>query len=105
MRGISDLIPDSGKYGLAGKISAAVGIKGSPSAPVLSGNLQSPSFTVQGNTRVNPSVTFSYAKDGLTLQKSGGTLNGMPIQLSGTVGPLTSKTPAIDVKAQLTVKP
>lgn len=105
VRGISDLIPDSGKYGLAGKISAAVGIKGSPSAPVLSGSLQSPSFTVQGNTLVNPSVTFSYAKDVLTLQKSGGTLNGMPIQLSGTVGPLTSKTPAIDVKAQLTVKP
>ena len=50
-------------------------------------------------------MTFSYAKDVLTLQKSGGTLNGMPIQLSGTVGPLTSKTPAIDVKAQLTVKP
>ncbi len=105
VRGISDLIPDSGKYGLAGKISAAVGIKGSPSAPVLSGTLQSPSFTVQENTLVNPSVTFSYAKDVLTLQKSSGTLNGMPIQLSGTVGPLTSKTPAIDVKAQLTVKP
>ena len=29
----------------------------------------------------------------------------MPLQLSGTIGPLTSKTPAIDVKAQLTVKP
>ena len=105
VKGISDLIPDSGKYGMAGKIDASVGIKGSPSSPVLSGTLQSPSFTVQGNTLVNPSVTFSYAKDVLTLQKSGGTLNGMPIQLSGTVGPLTSKTPAIDVKAQLTVRP
>ncbi len=105
VRRVSDLIPNSEKYGLSGKVSATVAVKGSPSAPSLSGTLQSPSFTAQGNTLINPSVSFAYAKDVLTLQKSSGTLNGMPIQLSGTVKALTSKAPAIDMKAQLTLSP
>ena len=102
---VSDLIPDIEKYGLSGKINATVGIRGNLSAPELSGTLQSPSLTVQGCTLTQPSVSFAYAGDVLTLQKSGGTLNGMPIQVSGTVRNLTSKTPAIDMRAQLTVAP
>ncbi|MDO4786481.1 MAG: translocation/assembly module TamB domain-containing protein [Fretibacterium sp.] len=100
---IADLIPDSEKYGLAGKVNATLGIKGTPSAPALAGTLQSPSFKAQGYTLVNPSVSFAYAKDVLTLQKSSGTLDGMPIQLTGTVKGLTSKTPAIDMRAQLSM--
>ena len=73
---VSDLIPDIEKYGLSGKLNAAVGIRGKLSAPELSGTLQSPSLAAQGCTLTQPSVSFAYARDVLTLQKSGGTLNG-----------------------------
>ena len=42
VRRLADLIPDFGKYGLAGKVSTTVNAKGSPSAPALTGTLRSP---------------------------------------------------------------
>ncbi|NLL36640.1 MAG: hypothetical protein GX256_03845 [Fretibacterium sp.] len=102
---IADLIPDSGSYGLAGMLDISVAIQGPAGAPRFSGTLSSPEFKAQGQTVVNPSVSFAYDKAVLTIQKSSGSLNGMPAQLNGTIGPLTAKAVPLNLTAQLTLNP
>ena len=50
-------------------------------------------------------MSFVYAGGTLTIQKSSGTLNGMPVNLAGRLGPLTSARPPIDMSATLTIAP
>lgn len=101
----ASLIPDASQYGLAGKLTAALTLKGPASAPSVSGTLSSPSLTGMGQTISKPSLSFAFAKDTLTLQKSSGSLNGMPISVSGTVNPLPSSTPNVNISATITVSP
>jgi hypothetical protein len=102
---VDDLIPDGKKYGLAGLLTADLAIKGKPTSPSLSGSLSSPKFTAAGYTLDKPSLSFAYDKDRFTLRKSSGSWNGLPIEASGTLGPLSSSTPTIDMTAQLAFKP
>ncbi|MBQ9564891.1 MAG: hypothetical protein IJU98_04825 [Synergistaceae bacterium] len=100
------LIPDTNQYGLAGKVTASIAVKGSPDKPTLSGTVSSGgSLSGMGQTLSKPSVSFSFANGTFSLQKSAGTLNGMPINVSGTVGPLPSATPSMNVNATVTVSP
>ena len=102
---VADMIPDSSQYGLAGKLTAVLSLKGSLANPVLSGTLSSPALSGWGQKLDKPSVAFGFANNVLTLQKSSGTLNGMPINLSGTVGPLTSSAPDVNINATVTISP
>ena len=102
---VADLIPDSSQYGLAGKVTASLAVKGSLTNPAVSGTLSSPAFSGWGQKLDKPSLAFSFANNVLSLQKSSGTLNGMPINVSGTVGPVTSSTPSVNINATVTVSP
>ena len=102
---VAGLIPDSSQYGLAGKVTASLAVKGSLTKPAVSGTLSSPAFSGWGQKLDKPSLAFSFANNVLTLQKSSGTLNGMPINVSGTVGPVTSSTPDVNINATVTVSP
>ena len=105
IRKIENLIPDGKKFALAGALTANLAIQGKASAPSISGTLSSPKFTVMGYTLDKPSLTFAYDKEQFTLKESSGSWSGLPIKVNGTVGPLSSKTPAINMTAQLAFKP
>ena len=100
---IEDLIPDGAKHGLSGLLTADLTIKGKAVAPVIGGKLSSPKFTAEGYTLDNPSLAFTYANDTFTLKESSGSWNGLPIKVSGTIGPITSQTPNIAMTAQLSL--
>ncbi|MDR1376090.1 MAG: hypothetical protein LBJ22_01150 [Synergistaceae bacterium] len=102
---IEDLISDGKKYGLAGPLTADLAIKGKAMSPSVSGTLSSPKFTASGYTLDKPSLSFAYEKDTFSLKESSGSWSGLPIKVSGTVGPLSSKTPSIAMTAQLSLKP
>ncbi|MDR2529507.1 MAG: hypothetical protein LBD04_10935 [Synergistaceae bacterium] len=100
---VADLIPDGKSYALAGSVTADLAIRGRVMSPTVSGVLSSPRFSAMGYQIDKPSLSFSYGKDTFTLKESGGSWNGLPIKVSGTVGPLSS--PSIDMTAQLSFKP
>jgi hypothetical protein len=102
---VEDLIPDGKRYALSGAVTADLAIKGRATSPAVSGTIGSPKFSAAGYTLDNPSVTFVWDKDVLTLTNSGGAWSGLPITMKGSVGPLSSKTPPIDMTAQIAFKP
>ena len=102
---VEDLIPDASDYKLAGKITASVNVKGSTSNPVISGSLSSPEFSGMDQKITKPVINFSFANKNLTLTKTEGTLNGMPISVTGTVGPLPSDNPSLNINATITMSP
>ena len=102
---VEDLIPDASDYKLAGKITASVNVKGSASNPVISGSLSSPEFSGMDQKITKPVINFSFAKKTLTLTKTEGTLNGMPISVTGTIGPLPSDNPSLNINATITMSP
>jgi autotransporter translocation and assembly factor TamB len=102
---VEDLIPDGKKYGLSGALTADLAIKGKVSSPTVSGTVSSPKFSAMGYDLDKPSVTFAWDGSTLKLTDSGGTWSGLPIKVNGSVGPLSSKTPSIDMKAQLAFSP
>ena len=102
---VQDMIPDASDYKLAGKITAAVNVKGSVNDPTVTGSLDSPEFSGWDQTITKPSINFTFAKRTLTLSKTEGTLNGMPINLSGTVGPLPSDNPSLNLSATISMTP
>ena len=58
-----------------------------------------------GQKITKPVINFTFAKKTLTLSKTEGTLNGMPINLSGTIGPLPSSNPNLNINATIAMKP
>ena len=102
---VEDLIPDASDYKLAGKITASVNVKGSASNPVISGSLSSPEFSGMDQKITKPVINFSFAKKTLTLTKTEGTLNGMPISITGTISPLPSDNPSLNINATITMSP
>jgi len=103
IRNIKDLIPDADDLALSGLLNADVTIRGTATAPVVSGTLSSPRFSAMGNTLDSPSLSFAYASDTFTLRESSGSWNGLPIRASGTVNHVSSPTPGVDMTAQLSL--
>ena len=102
---VQNMIPDASDYKLAGKITAAVNVKGSVNDPTITGSLDSPEFSGWEQTITKPSINFTYANKTLTLSKTEGTLNGMPINITGTVGPIPSDNPNLNINATISMTP
>ena len=102
---VENLIPDASDYKLAGNITATVSIKGPAVAPTVTGAISSPEFSGFGQKFVKPVINFTFADKTLTLHKPKGTLNGMPINLSGTIGPLPSYNPKLNIDATVVMLP
>ncbi|MBQ9419741.1 MAG: hypothetical protein IJU31_05115, partial [Synergistaceae bacterium] len=102
---IESMIPDASDYKLSGVITAAATLKGSLANPVVTGSLNSPAFSGFGQKITKPVINFKFANKTLTLSKTEGTLNGMPINLSGTVGPLPSSNPTLNINATIAMSP
>ncbi|MDR2523830.1 MAG: hypothetical protein LBC93_09055 [Synergistaceae bacterium] len=102
---VADLIPDGKSYALTGNVNVNLAIQGKVMSPTVSGTFSSPLFSAMGQQLDKPSLSFSYGKDTFTLKESSGSWNGLPIKASGTIGPLSSSAPSIDMTAQLTFKP
>lgn len=102
---VQNMIPDASDYKLSGKITASVNVKGSMNDPVISGSLNSQEFSGWDQTITKPAVNFTFTNKTLTLSKTEGTLNGMPINLSGTISPLPSSNPNLNINATITMSP
>ncbi|MBQ7196274.1 MAG: hypothetical protein IJS40_02575 [Synergistaceae bacterium] len=102
---IENMIPDASDYKLSGIITAAATLKGTTDNPVISGSLTSPVFSGFDQKITKPVINFTFADKILTLSKTEGTLNGMPINLSGTVGPLPSSNPNLNINATIAMMP
>lgn len=102
---IESMIPDASDYKLSGLVTAAVTFKGTLDKPVISGSLNSPEFSGFGQKITKPAVNFSFANKTLTLSKTEGTLNGMPVNLSGTITPLPSSNPKLNINATIAMSP
>ena len=102
---VENMIPDASDYKLAGKITAAVNVKGSAGNPKVTGSLNSPEFSGFGQIITKPTINFAFADKTLTLSKTEGSLNGMPINLSGTVSPLPSDNPNLNISATISMTP
>lgn len=102
---VEKFIPDSSEYKLAGNITASVALKGSVTDPVISGSLESPEFSGWQQKISKPVVNFNFSNKTLRLTKTTGTLNGMPINLNGTVGPLPSNNPSLNLNATIAMTP
>ena len=102
---IESMIPDAPSYKLAGKITASVNVKGTASKPQVTGSINSPEFSGWGQKIVKPAVNFAFDGKTLTISKTEGTLNGMPVNLSGTISPLPSKNPALNINATISMSP
>lgn len=102
---VQDMIPDASDYKLAGKVTASVSLKGTTDNPTITGSVNSQEFSGFDQTITKPSINFTFANQTLTLSKTEGTLNGMPINLSGTIGPLPSENPNLNINATITMTP
>lgn len=102
---IEYMIPDARDYKLSGIITAAATLKGNIANPVVTGSLTSPAFSGFDQKITKPVINFEFANKTLTLSKTEGTLNGMPINLSGTVGPLPSSNPNLNINATIAMSP
>ncbi|MBQ7216718.1 MAG: hypothetical protein IJS39_12135, partial [Synergistaceae bacterium] len=102
---VENMIPDASDYKLAGKITASVNIKGSAGNPKVTGSLNSPEFSGFGQTITKPAVIFAFSEKTLTLSKTEGSLNGMPINVNGTISPLPSSNPNLNISATISMTP
>ncbi len=102
---IEYMIPDARDYKLSGIITAEATLKGNIANPAVKGSLTSPAFSGFDQKITKPVINFEFANKTLTLNKTEGTLNGMPINLSGTVGPLPSSNPNLNINATIAMSP
>ena len=102
---VENMIPDASDYKLAGKITASVNVKGSAGNPTVTGSLNSPEFSGFDQTITKPTINFAFADKTLTLSKTEGSLNGMPINISGTISPLPSDNPNLNISATISLTP
>lgn len=102
---IESMIPDGPQYKLGGKITASVTVKGTAANPNVTGALNSPEFSGWGQTIEKPAINFAYSGKTLTLSKTEGTLNGMPVNVSGKISELPSSNPKLDINATITMTP
>lgn len=98
---IESMIPDAPQYKLDGKITASVTVKGTASNPSVEGELSSPEFSGWGQKITKPAVNFSFSEKTLTLRKTEGTINGMPISVTGKISEIPSANPKLDINATM----
>ncbi|MBQ3455315.1 MAG: hypothetical protein IJG36_02655 [Synergistaceae bacterium] len=102
---VESMIPDAPQYKLGGKITASVTVKGTASNPSITGALNSPEFSGWGQTITKPAINFAYSGKTLTISKTEGTINGMPVNVSGKISNLPSANPGLDINATITMTP
>ena len=100
---IESMIPDAPQYKLDGKITASVTVKGAASSPSVEGEINSPEFSGWGQKITKPAVNFSFSEKTLTLRRTEGTINGMPISLTGKISDIPSPNPKLDINATMTM--
>ncbi|MBQ4430601.1 MAG: hypothetical protein II877_03780, partial [Synergistaceae bacterium] len=102
---IESMIPDAPQYKPSGKITASVTVKGSPSSLDVTGSVNSPEFSAMGHTITHPAVEFSFTGKTLTLTRTEGTLSGIPVSITGTISPVPSEAPRLNINATVTMTP
>ena len=102
---IESMIPDGPQYKLGGKITASVTVKGTAANPNVTGAINSPEFSGWGQTIEKPAINFAYSGKTLTLSKTEGTINGMPVNVSGKISDLPSSNPKLNINATITMTP
>ena len=98
---VENIIPDYPAYNLSGNVTLSLNIRGRTDNPVVTGSLSSNEFSVQSQKVIKPAInfTFSFKDRTLTIDNTEGTLNGMPIAITGTLKPLPSSNPELDITA------
>ena len=102
---VESMIPDGPQYKLGGKITASVTVKGTASNPSVTGEINSPEFSGFGQKITKPAINFAYSGKTLTLSRTEGTLNGMPVNVSGKISGIPSEKPTLDLSATITMTP
>lgn len=96
---IENIIPDYPAYNLEGKITLSLSVKGSTSKPVITGSVSSNEFKVRSDNITKPVIEFKIQDEALTIEHTEGTLNGMPLTVTGTIKPFPSSNPELDITA------
>ena len=102
---IENMIPDAPQYKLGGKITASVTVKGTASNPNITGAINSPEFSGRGQKIVKPAVNFAYSGNTLTISRTEGTINGLPVNVTGKISDVPSSNPKLDISATITMTP
>ncbi len=97
---IENIIPDYPGYNLEGKVTLSLSVKGSINNPVITGSLSSSEFSVKSQKVMNPAIDFRFEDRTLTIEKTEGTVNGKPLSITGTIKPLPSSNPELDITAE-----
>ena len=100
---IENIIPDASDYKFSGNLTTELNLNGTIFSQDITGSFNSKEFSAFGQKFSKPSINFAYADNVLTLTKSQGTLNGMPIKLTGTIEPLFSSNPNLNINAAVTI--
>lgn len=98
---IESMIPDSPQYKLDGKITASINVNSTASNLNLTGEVNSSEFSGWGYNVANPAINFAYSGNTLTIIKTEGTLNGMPLRISGNISEIPSANPKLDISATI----
>lgn len=101
---VANMIPDSPSYNLAGKITASLNIKGSMSKPVITGSINSDELSGWSQKIMKPVIYFSFTDRALNIEKAEGTVNKIPVAVTGTIKPVPSSNPELDITAGLNTK-
>ena len=101
---VESVIPDYPNYKLEGKITALMTVKGSALKPVIRGSLRSEEFDVRSYRVMKPVINFSISDRTLKIDETEGTINSKPFAIIGTLRPIPSSNPELDIKAVLNEK-
>ena len=102
---IENIIPDYPNYDLAGKITLSLSVKGRMSKPLITGSLSSNEFMMRSQKVIGPEINFTVRDRALTIDKTEGTINGIPIAVTGTLKSFPSSNPELDITAGINGKP
>ena len=94
---VENIIPDYPTYNLNGKITLSLNVKGRINNPVLTGSLSSNEFNVKSEKVIKPVIEFKIQDEALTIERTEGTVNGMPLEVTGTIKPFPSSNPELDI--------
>lgn len=94
---VENIIPDYPAYDLSGNITLSLNIKGKISSPSIMGSLSSNEFNVKSEKVIKPVIEFKIQDEALTIEHTEGTLNGMPLKVTGTIKPFPSSNPELDI--------
>ncbi|MBR0068983.1 MAG: hypothetical protein IJP97_00645, partial [Synergistaceae bacterium] len=102
---VENIIPDYPNYNLAGKITLSLSVRGRTSKPVITGSLSSNEFNVRSWKVMKPEINFTVKDRALTIDKTTGTINRMPVAITGTLKPFPSSNPELDIIAGINGRP